>query len=1406
MRKVKFGVGCNLVILVVLLMINQSLLNLQTDEVGESVELQSLSQGMVESEEESDDFSVGGYSLLSNRWWEPSASRFNVSVEDSDGDGWFNFEDPAPFNPAIPSQQVPSNCAEFRPVCSLKSEGFAGMDKPDFVIPEAHTMEMGLGDFDGDGDLDFARSGSNHRVAIFTNENGTGFSDEKYYWGHAQRDSTAMAWADIDGDGDLDLTSGHSKWTFKATDLIYLNNNGTFSPIPDYETADDIFNTKDVEWGHLTDDPYPDMIISDQSGNFAIYANFGDGFKERPDNYSYGTCQYSEATCIVHSYAFTLESGVTNSPDGHDVELADLDLDGDQDIIAATESGFHIIRNDGFYDHDNLEMTWYTFSDPAGEIAIGDLNGDDLPEIVVGGYLTNLKAYENLGDFVFEAYPLWQSEQARETNGLELADMDNDGDLDLVAGFASSKNGIFINRIGGLETIPSWESSNSQQTLSVEVGDIDGDGDNDVIFGNADLADEVYLNHDRTIMKTYGWTDNLLSNTMVVKSADFNNDGFMDLFQGNANLMADESVTGSLDALFYGTSEGLSDTPIWVSDLNHTTLDADWLDIDLDGDLDLYVATNYRDLIYANEEGNLSSEPIWTSPYDSYSTDVEVADFNGDGYHDVVVANQYSDSGSHVYLCCNSTGELTLWWVGLENRSTTSVDVGDLDGDGTADLLFTNLDWSTAVFHNTGESGLYTENHTQSLSWGKKDAAIGDLNGDGCNDIVYADWKYPNLVTFCNGTENGLPTYRSAGSGWTGWGASTDVELGDMDADGDLDIIWSEVNRPLVITIFEDGRGLISWRTDVVLAPNDIEIADVSGDGGLDIIVALSGLSENLVFESRTDGDGDWVSDETDAFPLDPTQSEDWDGDGFGDNERGLLPDSCVLYRGDSWRDRWGCPDMDGDGQSDLYDAFITQSTQWSDVDGDGFGDNWATEGVNETRSANWPGQWIENAYLPDPSPFDFDNDGYEDYSLLGQGAVEPYDVCPLRYGTSFNDFYGCVDSDGDGWSDDGDDLPNEPTQYQDSDGDGWGDDPDGIRADHYPNDSTQWLDTDGDGYGDNQIGNDPDVYPLDPTQYRDVDGDGYGDSVNGTNPDACPSIFGKSFRDRLGCIDSDGDGWSSLVDVDDNNSDIWSDLDGDGFYDQPGFSNSDDCVNQAGNSTTPWRGCSDIDGDGIMDLADLDADGDGIFNADELQAGGAEGVSYDIYNVSSVPTDIDSDGIPDSLDDDKDGDGFPNDLENERGSDPNDSESTPMTIYGDAATGIFYVPGEGFKSTYDSEGYEISVSLLVDLLTSEMLIPLLMIPITFMAMMRKRFRYSRFRKRLDLTDSMEDLEGAEEALDKMITKRKIKVEQAMLLRNQLERKWADYDEEDIGQFGNNSNLFDSMSKSSSESNRKGKY
>jgi len=1370
----------------VLIMLVQSCILLMTDGPEDSG--LSLENPLMKRTEESsaEDFSQGGYNLLwpSSRWWQPSATRFNVTVNDSDGDGWNNDNDPLPNHPAIPVPQVPSNCADFRPVCSLKSEGFAGMNTPDYVIPHAHTVQMGLGDFDGDGDLDFARSPSNHKVSIYTNENGSSFSEEKYDWGHGVRDSTALAWADIDSDGDLDITSGNSQWTFKNTDQIFLNENGTYSQNPAYETADEWLNSKDIEWGLITDDPYPDMVVSGQSGHLAFYANFGDGFKPKPENYSSGKCYNSVATCIVYSTGFSLTPTYTgfNSPNGHDVDLADLDLDGDLDIVVGTEENAKLIRNLGFDDHDDFSISVTTIPSPTQEIAIGDLNDDGLPDVVVGGRMSNLKAYQNVGDFSFASQPLWESDEPGDVTGLELADMDNDGDLDLVAAFGSSKNGVFINRVDGLEGKPSWESEKSQQTLSLEVGDIDGDGDNDLIFGNADLADEVYLNHDRTVLKTPGWTDDLRSNTFVVKAADINNDGYVDLFQGNVELTADQSSSGNpdQDVLFFGTPDGLSDTPGWYSNVSSNTLDADWLDIDSDGDLDLYVGTNAYDMIFTNEEGNLSTDPTWTSPYYTWSADVEIADFNGDGRFDIVVADSISSQPSHIYLCCDVNGDPALTWIGLSNRSSTSVDVGDLDGDGLPDILFTNQDWASAVFHNDGTSTVFPENHTQSLSWSMSDAAIADLNADGCNDVVFSDPKFPNRITFCNGTgDNGKPTYRTSGSGWTGWGGSFDVEVGDMDADGDLDVIWSETDRPLVITIFENGAPWSRWKSDVVISPHDIEIADVTGDGGLDIIAAMSQLTENVVFESRTDGDGDWVSDDDDAFPLDPTQAEDWDGDGFGDHENGRLPDSCTLYRGDSWRDRWGCPDMDGDGQSDLYDAFITQDTQWSDVDGDGFGDNWYQDGLNETRPPEWPGQWIADAYLPDPSPFDFDNDGYEDSYLHEEGASSPYDMCPLMYGTSTEDRFGCIDSDSDGWSDAGDQMPNEPTQYQDSDGDGWGDDSTGMRSDEYPTDSTQWQDTDGDGYGDNQDGINPDAYPLDSSQYSDRDGDGFGDDSNGTSPDSCPDEFGTSFRDSFGCVDLDGDGWSNLSDVDDDNPSIWSDLDGDGFFDQPGFSNSDDCVNQAGNSSTPWRGCSDVDGDGVMDLADLDADGDGITNNDELQAGGAEGVSYDIYDASSRPNDLDGDGVPDALDEDRDGDGFPDDLERERGSNPDDFTSTPMTLYGDAATGTYYVPGEGFKSTYDSEGYEISLSMIVDVVTSEYLAVLLMAPLTVFALLRKRRRYKKMQRRLDDVYTLESLEEFEPEIDRMILKGKVRVEHGVLLRNLFERRRDEFTEEE---------------------------
>jgi hypothetical protein len=122
--------------------------------------------------------------------------------------------------------------------------------------------------------------------------------------------------------------------------------------------------------------------------------------------------------------------------------------------------------------------------------------------------------------------------------------------------------------------------------------------------------------------------------------------------------------------------------------------------------------------------------------------------------------------------------------------------------------------------------------------------------------------------------------------------------------------------------------------------------------------------------------------------------------------------------------------DSDGDGFTDDVDAFPLDFTQWSDLDGDGYGDN--PEGNSSDAFPEDPNEWV-----------DTDGDGVGDNG----------DACPVNWGLSPT---GCSDTDGDGFSDDVDAFPWEPTQWSDRDGDGYGDNPDGENKDHFPDDPTR--------------------------------------------------------------------------------------------------------------------------------------------------------------------------------------------------------------------------------------------------------------------------------------------------------------------------------------------------------------
>ncbi len=261
--------------------------------------------------------------------------------------------------------------------------------------------------------------------------------------------------------------------------------------------------------------------------------------------------------------------------------------------------------------------------------------------------------------------------------------------------------------------------------------------------------------------------------------------------------------------------------------------------------------------------------------------------------------------------------------------------------------------------------------------------------------------------------------------------------------------------------------------------------------------------------------------------------------------------------------------DEDRDLVFDLIDGLPTVSDQWMDSDGDAYGDN----PLGPTPDA-CPTDAGTSAFIFQGCD-DYDTDGYRD----------DIDGCDQDGGTSWIDRFGCEDLDQDGWSD------NDASYFD---------------GDVFKSNWKQALDTDGDGFGDNHgvdccaVPIDPnagpgDLFPYLASQYTDYDGDGYGDNDTDTvYGDYCPWDYGTSYRDRNGCLDTDGDGssdpsgegtifeWNATVhgaDVWPLDPTQWKDTDGDGYGD-----------NQSANATNPDRfpmriaAANDTDDDGYAD------------------------------------------------------------------------------------------------------------------------------------------------------------------------------------------------------------------------------
>ena len=93
--------------------------------------------------------------------------------------------------------------------------------------------------------------------------------------------------------------------------------------------------------------------------------------------------------------------------------------------------------------------------------------------------------------------------------------------------------------------------------------------------------------------------------------------------------------------------------------------------------------------------------------------------------------------------------------------------------------------------------------------------------------------------------------------------------------------------------------------------------------------------------DTDSDGYGDNEMECPDAFPSDQTQWSDIDGDGYGDKPLGLNLHQCIFEAGNATLGtKFAGKDTDGDGLADIEEAFPYDPNEWTDGDGDGYGDN----------------------------------------------------------------------------------------------------------------------------------------------------------------------------------------------------------------------------------------------------------------------------------------------------------------------------------------------------------------------------------------------------------------------------------------------------------------------------------
>lgn len=243
---------------------------------------------------------------------------------------------------------------------------------------------------------------------------------------------------------------------------------------------------------------------------------------------------------------------------------------------------------------------------------------------------------------------------------------------------------------------------------------------------------------------------------------------------------------------------------------------------------------------------------------------VALGDLDGDGKIDVATPNNASITNTSIFRNL-STGPGSLSFTtktDITNGSNPiAAFIGDIDGDGLPDLVVANTgSASYSIFRNTSTSGTISfaaKVDITGAGTNPYDVTIGDIDGDGKADLVVANYL-----------ANGISVYRNTGTvGTISFAAKVDystvdsplsVSLNDLDQDGKLDIAVAGFLNTNTLSLFRNTStpGAVSLASRIALTtgvePRSVAGGDLDGDGKADLAVVNGGSNTMSIFRNTS--------------------------------------------------------------------------------------------------------------------------------------------------------------------------------------------------------------------------------------------------------------------------------------------------------------------------------------------------------------------------------------------------------------------------------------------------------------------------------------------------------------------------------------------------------------------------